>query len=342
MKPEIRNSLPAPLVWLQGWLESERLLHQLLSLPNNSTVRILHIRRNFKFRKLIVESENTRYVVYSHHWPSGLRRMSAHLRIAQDHGVGLPSVLQEATDWRALRSVHCFALVLPYVQGQALNSTSDLTQLYALGSNLGKLHGIRGARRGQLIRNLPSTGNYWQGQQRYWQQTAKQLHRHSQFATGQAIDATMRWLHEHGQGLQDIHSLSLTHGDPSSGNFLIQPDGQLCMIDCDRLGFDLGPAELANALLQGYCAGQPQRQLALIDGYLRDCPSDLKTLWEHRARFFIANALLWRCQRKLQWSHKRPTAGHSSARSALAWQQLQTLIHTPAVDTASMLALLAD
>lgn len=342
MKPEIRNSIPSPLAFMQRWMESEHLLRRILQLDNDAPLNVLRIRRNFKFRKLIIESGEQRFICYTHYWPRGLRNLAAFTERARAAGIPVPQPISQSLDWSGFLGQRCFSLVLPYIPGSAIGNGASEAQIVALGELLGRLHGIRDCQWGPLMTNFRSHGSYWSGLQRYWAKTESQLVKYGDFAERRDITAVMQWLKQHSAFLGDLSQFSLVHGDPASGNFLVQPGGELCLIDCDRIAYEPAPLELANSLLQAYCQDDTPRRIKLVEAYLSVCPPDIRQSWEAHAQFFITAALLWRGQRKLQWSIKRRTAGHSSERARRAWRQIIHSMHARPSDWRAAVALLAD
>ncbi|GEM_PF-2940904 len=339
---ESRDSIPPLLARLQAWMESEHLLRKLLPVEGDAPIRVLRIRRNFKFRKITVESGGATYICYIHHWPRGLRNLAWFSSEAQKLELHVPQPLLVRTRWRDLIRDHAFSLVVPYIEGAPLNDNCSEETLTALGDALGRLQAITADAHGPLLSNFASRGHYWPALKQYWRQTARQLRTHAAFASDPQVDRVMVWLLEQGQFLESVQRFHLTHGDPAGGNFLITTEGQLYFIDCDRIGFEPGPLELANALLQNYCGDDGQRRFCLSEAYLKSCPPECRELWEQHAQFFIASALVWRTQRKLQWAIKRPDKGRSMERAAEAWRCLPLVLQARPPNWQAALALLGD
>lgn len=316
------------LVHTQAWMESGRSLQKLLPVSPDTPVQVLQLRRNFKFRKLIVQAGDERFVVYKHYLPRGIRNLAWFCEQARHTGVQVPKPLARNLQWTGFIRHEGFGLVLPYVEGDPLNNHTPVSTLVVLGQKLAGLHSITGHRWGQLMTNFASRGSYWSGLQKFWKKAVQQMCSHAGFAANSDMDKIMDWLTGHGVFLGNTDSFSLTHGDPASGNLLKTPDGGLCLIDCDRIGFEPAGMELGNTLLQSYCAGNPQRQTTLVSAYLQACPDNVRQQWEQHAQFFIAAALLWRTQRKLQWGIKRSDTGSSLQRAEYSLKQLQELIET--------------
>ncbi|MDX1498024.1 MAG: aminoglycoside phosphotransferase family protein, partial [Salinisphaeraceae bacterium] len=261
---------------------------------------------------------------------------------AQQQWLHVPALRSRRTGWVDLLKDRNFSVVLDYVAGSTLSRSSPLSAIESLGQTLGRLHSITSKQHGPLMTYLPSRGNYLQAQQAYWQKTAQLLERQAAFAESQNIQQVLGWLNEHSRFLDDIKQFNLIHGDPSGGNFLLTEPDKLWLIDCDRIGFEPGARELASALLEGYCAADMQRCQHLVDAYLQHCPDEARRLWLAHAQFFIATALLWRTQRKLQWSLKRPDKKNAPLRAIRAWQQLLAITGAKDGDWQTLLALLTD
>ena len=341
MEPEIRNSLPGILQKLQGWMESPGYLRRVLGLESDASIGVLRVRRNFKFRKLLIRSGSLRYVCYIHYLPRGLRNLGRLHNLAAEVGVNTPRPIISRTSWHQGLLQGGFSVVLPYLPGKTLSNSCSTLELELLGETLGKLHSIRSRHHGPLVSDFRSLGNYWETQCRYWDKAQIEIAGYKSQASSD-LDNVTTSLKQSGKFLDGYNNHSLLHGDPASGNFLQQPDGSLCLIDCDRINYAPAPTELARALLEGYCAHYPERQGLLVESYLRHCPADIKTLWEQHARFFIASALFWRVQRKLQWDQKRSDIGRSRERAELAWRQLLDVTASSSNNWESLLPLLGD
>ncbi len=328
----IRNSLPGFLITLQSSLESKGYLNGVLKEAGYDTAefRIERIRRNYKFRKLMLDTYAGRCIVYIHYTPRGLRNLACFLAQAPNLGVNTPKVLTSNTTWPYYLQHASVNLVSNYIEGEIFELDTPIEHLGNLGIQLARLHAKRSSKYGPLMTNLPILGSHWGALSRYWRQSIDQISQTGDTALYLPKSEIMYWLQRHGEFLKHFKQFNLCHGDPAGGNFLHQPDGTVYLIDCDHINYGFGAMEIATALLQNYCRGDMRRRERLVESYLQHCTKEDHLIWTKHHRFFIALALFRLSQRKLQWSNKCKKSG-SDNRATLAkglqyWQTFNQLI----------------
>ena len=237
------------------------------------------------YQKRVVGVEGERYVLYRFFNPWAASRLLWLLNECEQRAVPLQRpAAWTRSPWEALR-FRGFWVATDFAPGEPLLGLAPPAILAALGAALARLHGIERERPGSLFRiHLP-----WQT----WQQRLQ-----AQLARGLAVDAesetsgvNAQWLAAKGIFLSALERYQLVHGDLYGANVLAAGDA-VSLIDYEAAGFEPAGLELASVLLRDFCGGRVGLRMALLDGYLQNCPSHVRELWQAHCAFYLAAAAL--------------------------------------------------
>ncbi|GEM_PF-5132133 len=254
---------------------------------------------------------------------------AAAARRLAEAGLGSPVVefLDASGETRRRYGLCC--LVMPRVPGEAPRSPMTSEDEGRLAAFLAGLHQVRSTRWGDC--HDPADGSYAEAifQLEVERELAFVAPRLVRLGLGPLPDV-LGWFGRRLEGLNPLEgAFHFVSADAHPNNFLIRPDGSLCLIDLDRARFLDFPLDLARMIVSLHPSaleqqtGQAEATLlgwetqasALLRGYFGTAPPEFRRHWERARRAYFLRLFirdLWNALKHLEpkWARfqKKPAA----------------------------------
>ncbi|MGI8905547.1 MAG: phosphotransferase [Candidatus Sumerlaeaceae bacterium] len=264
----------------------------------------------------LVRLADKRCMVYSylvHQWPRMEQQITA-LRLLNDNGVRAPRMLHSFAD---ASKFGVYFVATEYVDGisrAGKNQRLSVEEVECVAQQLARLHSVRNSGWGRLC--LPRNSDYFARQKRLVSRYLSVARKHRMLTSDQ--QKRMRsWFYNWRSSFAAVTRFSLIHGDLHPNNILFEPGGGCCLLDTDRVAWNLGMWDV-ELVHERICRGDTQLIQVFDARYLSLLESSDRELHQRLTPFFAALLRLRLCVRDLGDTDE-------NASMVQAWQELQKL-----------------
>jgi aminoglycoside phosphotransferase (APT) family kinase protein len=282
---------------------------------------------------LLLECGETSYVCHLSLNLGWIRDLESAHHLASRHGVPVPRVVASGTTVAAILRYGTGFVLREHVGGERCDAACPPMVLRKVANTYASLHSIGSERWG------PPRASRRQGPEplverlQAWETTVRDVHALAQAACTGGSDAAYRNLLRLRPAGGHGDRYRLVHGDCNINNILVDGNGNVCLIDLERLHFGLPALETVHLLLQ-LCGTDAGRWREFLAAYLERLDSRGGEAWERHAAFWIAGGLLnriaWHLSRSRLALRSGDTEQHSWRLQTAAryWQDVQKILDT--------------